>query len=87
MDLSDWRQKIDSLNMELLKLLNERAKCALAIAAVKKDKNLAIHDPDRERQVLDVVAGENPGPLSDESVRRIFACIIQEHRRLEELTP
>ncbi len=86
MDLSDWRQRIDGLNLQLLQLLNERAKCALAVAAVKRAKQLPIHDPDRERQVLDVVVSENSGPLSDESVRRIFTCIIAEHRRLEETT-
>jgi len=84
MDLSDWRQRIDSLNLQLLELLNERAMCAMGIAGVKKTRNLPIHDPDRERQVLDVVVAENKGPLSDESIRRIFACIMQEHRRLEE---
>jgi chorismate mutase len=86
MDLSDWRQRIDSLNMQLLKLLNERAECALAVAQVKRAKQLPIHDPDRERQVLDLVVRENKGPLSDEGIRRIFTCIITEHRRLEEIT-
>jgi chorismate mutase len=84
MDLSDWRQRIDGLNIQLLRLLNERAQCAVAIAAVKREKGLPIHDPDRERQVLEVMVRENTGPLSDDSMRRIFACIMAEHRRLEE---
>ncbi len=86
MDLSDWRQRIDALNVDLLKLLNQRAECALAVATVKRAKNLPIHDPDRERQVLNVMVAENKGPLSDESIRRIFSCIIEENRRLEEMT-
>jgi chorismate mutase-like protein len=86
MELSDWRGRIDALNMQLLELLNERAKCAQAIAEVKKKKMLPIYDPLREKQVFDAVLSKNHGPLSDEAIRRIFECIIAEHRRLEETT-
>ena len=84
MDLADWRNRIDDLNLRLLELLNDRARCAQAIAGLKKKKMLPIYDPDREKQVFDAVLAGNGGPLSDEAVRRIFACIIAEHRLLEE---
>jgi chorismate mutase-like protein len=84
MELSDWRKRIDALNLQLLELLNERARCALAIADLKKEKMLPVYDPVREKQVFEAVLGGNGGPLSDEAVRRIFACIIAEHRLLEE---
>ncbi len=86
MELSDWRGRIDGLNLQLLELLNERAKCAQAIAELKKKKMLPIFDPQREQQVFDAVLSRNQGPLSDEAIRRIFECIIAEHRRLEEST-
>lgn len=86
MELSDWRKRIDALNLQLLELLNERAKCAQAIAGLKKKKMLPIYDPLREQQVFEAVLGRNEGPLSDEAIRRIFECIILEHRRLEENT-
>ena len=84
MDLDDWRKKIDGLNAQMLKILNDRARCALAIAELKKRKMLPIHDPHRERRILESVLAENTGPLSDEAVRHIFECIMEEHRRLEE---
>lgn len=84
MELSDWRDRIDALNLQLLELLNERAKCAQAIAGLKKRKMLPIYDPLRERQVFDAVLSRNDGPLPDDAIRRIFECIIAEHRRLEE---
>jgi chorismate mutase len=86
MELSDWRKRIDALNLQLLELLNERAKCAQAIAELKKKKMLPIYDPLREQQVFEAVLGKNDGPLTDEAIRRIFECIILEHRRLEENT-
>jgi chorismate mutase len=86
MELGDWRKRIDALNLQLLELLNERAKCAQAIAELKKKKMLPIYDPLREQQVFEAVLGKNDGPLTDEAIRRIFECIILEHRRLEENT-
>lgn len=86
MELSDWRARIDGLNQQLLELLNERAKCAQAIAELKKKKMLPVYDPLREKQVFEAVLGMNNGPLPDDSIRRIFESIIVEHRRLEENT-
>lgn len=84
MELGEWRKRIDALNLQLLELLNERAKCAQGIAEVKKRKMLPILDAERERQVIDAMLSKNQGPLSDDSIRRIFECIMAEHRRLEE---
>jgi chorismate mutase len=84
MELSDWRKRIDALNLQLLELLNERAQCAQGIAEIKKQKMLPVLDGERERQVIETMLSRNTGPLSDDSVRRIFECIIAEHRRLEE---
>lgn len=84
MELSDWRKRIDALNLQLLELLNERARCAREIAAIKKKKMLPVLDGERERQVIEAVLGRNTGPLPGESVQRIFECIMAEHRRLEE---
>jgi chorismate mutase len=84
MDLADWRRRIDELNLELVGLLSRRAECAVAIAELKKQKMLPVLDAERERQVLETVIARNPGPLADESIRRIFECIMAEHRRLEE---
>jgi chorismate mutase len=84
MELSDWRKRIDALNLQLLELLNERAKCAQAIGELKKKKMLPVYDPAREQQVFEAVLGRNQGPLPDEAIQRIFECIMIEHRRLEE---
>jgi chorismate mutase len=84
MELADWRVRIDALNAELVRLLSERATCAVAIGKLKKQKMLPVLDAEREKQVLEAVIAKNTGPLSDDSIRRIFECIMAEHRRLEE---
>lgn len=80
--LEQWRSEIDALDAELLELLNERARIACEIAAIKVASGLAAYDPQRETQVLNRIAGQNKGPLDTQSVRAIFRRIIRETRRL-----
>jgi chorismate mutase-like protein len=83
--LASLRSQIDAIDTELVRLLNERAACALAIGKAKEEVGLAIYQPEREREVLDHVAAINAGPLDHAAIRRLFERIIDEARRLERL--
>ncbi len=37
MDIADWRQKIDDLDRQLVRLINQRAQCAQEIGRLKRD--------------------------------------------------
>lgn len=52
MGLKNLRQKIDSLDTELLKLLAQRQEVAAEIAAAKKSAGKKVYDPKREKQLL-----------------------------------
>ena len=80
--LEDWRQKIDTLDAEILRLLNQRAGIACELGAIKVASGLPAYDGQREQQVLDRVCAGNQGPLSNESVTRIFRSIIRETRQI-----
>jgi chorismate mutase len=80
--LAGWREEIDALDTELLRLLNRRAAIAGEIAVIKVAKGLPAYDAKREEQVLERVLEKNAGPFDDESVRAIFRSIIHETRRL-----
>jgi chorismate mutase-like protein len=80
--LAEWRQEIDALDIELLRLLNRRAAIACEIAQVKVACGIAAYDPAREAQVLKQITAQNAGPFEDESVRAIFHSIIHETRTL-----
>ncbi len=85
-EIDDLRQRIDELDERLVKLLNERASCALRIGELKHALGLGIYQPDRESQVLGNVRrhGEaGGGPLGGEALTRLFERIIDEARRLE----
>ena len=78
------RNQIDELNLKLVKILNERASCALKIAEFKKSHGLPVYDPVRERIVLENVIQHNQGPFNDAALRGIFKRIMTAHRKLEE---
>lgn len=83
MDLSDWRDRIDEVDRKLLELLNERARCVLALAPLKKRQGIPIYEPQREEAVFRNITAHNGGPLSPEAVRRVFERIIDEMRSLQ----
>jgi chorismate mutase len=77
------RKRIDSIDSELLRLLNERAACAEEIGRVKSGLGMPAYSPEREEEVMRHVASENEGPLSEQAVRRLFERIIDESRSIE----
>ena len=83
MDIEHWRQEIDDIDAELLRLLNMRARLALKVGALKQAQDLPICDPDRERDVLQRLQEINDGPLDQRAVGKVFRRIIRESRRLE----
>ena len=83
MTIEDWRARIDAIDRKLVELLSERARSAIAVGRIKSEQNMTVRDPNRERQIVLNVLGENKGPLDEEALRRIFECIIDECRRIE----
>ena len=86
MDIEDWRDEIDRLDEQLVKLLNARSQCAIELGRLKRELGLAIYSPDREREVIAHVTGINHGPLDRDAMRRLFERIIDESRSIERAT-
>lgn len=84
MNLSDWRERIDALDRQLVDLLNERMGCAQEIGRIKKAAGRAVRDPERERVLLDKLKAHNSGPIKDDSLEAIYRQIIQAAVDLEE---
>ena len=80
--LKKWRREIDRIDNALLQLVNQRAAIACDLGVVKVACGLPGYDGRRERQVLARTRAANRGPLSSESVSRIFHRIILETRRI-----
>ena len=83
MNMADWRRRIDELDKKLVELLNERSRCALEIGKLKQAAKLPLYQPERENEVLANAEANNPGPLTDAAIRRLFERIIDEARAAE----
>lgn len=86
MNIEDWRDQIDRLDEELVKLLNARSHCAIELGRIKRELGLAIYSPDREKEVIAHVTSINHGPLDRRAIRRLFERIIDESRSIERIT-
>jgi chorismate mutase-like protein len=83
MDISDWRQKIDELDIEIVRLINERAQAARAIGELKRAANLPVYEPRREQDVFNHVRAANQGPLPDSELLHVYERIIDVMRTLQ----
>jgi chorismate mutase/prephenate dehydratase len=84
MRIEEYRQEIDRLDGEIVRLLNRRAVCAQQIGALKAGSNRAAYVPEREREVLDNVARAGVGgPLPAPALQAIFREVIAAARALE----
>jgi len=85
LDIDTIREKINQLDDELLRIFNERAALALKIGHLKKNLNLPIYDPKREKLILERLKRNNPGPLENPAIVRLFERVIDESRSLERI--
>lgn len=85
MDINEIRKRIDLLDDVLLRIFNERARLALEIGHAKKGLNLPVFDSAREKRIFNRMKDENPGPLDDGAIVRMFERVVDESRRLERI--
>ncbi len=64
MNLEEARQKIDSIDKELIKLFEERMNAVCDVARYKKENGLPIYNGQREREVVNKVIGKVPEDLA-----------------------
>ncbi|GIN88052.1 bifunctional 3-deoxy-7-phosphoheptulonate synthase/chorismate mutase [Heyndrickxia sporothermodurans] len=83
-ELTQLRNKIDEINLEILKLLNERAEVAIEIGKQKKKQGLSRFDPVRERQALDLIMQHHQGPFETSTIQHIFKEIFKASLELQE---
>lgn len=84
--LAEVRQEIDSIDAQLLELLNRRARCAQQVGEIKARYGEAghIYRPEREAQVLRRLQALNRGPLPDERITFFFREVMSACLSLEQ---
>jgi len=84
--LTAIRGRIDALDLKVCALLSERARLAQEVGRIKSAAGHegSFYRPAREAQVLRAVLAENPGPLGEEALLRIYREIIAACLALEK---
>ncbi|MEC1374079.1 bifunctional 3-deoxy-7-phosphoheptulonate synthase/chorismate mutase [Heyndrickxia oleronia] len=76
-ELDQLRQQVEDINLQLLALINERAKLVQDIGKVKEASGVNRYDPVRERMMLNVIKEHNNGPFEDKIVEHLFKEIFK----------
>jgi chorismate mutase len=79
----ELRERVDEVDRELIRALNERARIVQEIMALKAEAGAPVYDPKREEEILQRVVEQNEGPIYDSSMRDIFELILHRIRDLE----
>src|SRR3712207_2987662 len=77
------RERVDEVDRELIRALNERARIVQEIMSLKAETGAPVYDPRREEEILQRVVEQNEGPIYDSSMRDIFELILHRIRDLE----
>jgi prephenate dehydrogenase len=78
------RDAIDAIDHELIDLLARRKQISLLVGDVKASQRRAVHDPKRERELLeDRVGWATEAGLDAHSVREIFDAILRYSRTVQ----
>ncbi|MDP8946777.1 MAG: chorismate mutase [Actinomycetota bacterium] len=79
----ELRERVDEVDKELVRALNERASIVQELMAIKSEAGAPLYDPRREEEILRRVVEMNAGPIYDSSMRDIFELILHRIRDLE----
>jgi len=84
-DIPSCRQRIDQVDDEILKLLNERSQYVIKIGQLKKQQDSAahLHTQGREVAIVDRLMRQNPGPFPSEALRPVYREIMSASLSLE----
>ncbi len=82
--LEELRKRIDEVDQQILGLLRQRVELVLKVGEIKREHNVRVYDPERERRILDALSARAEPPLQQDRARRIFERIIDESRSQEQ---
>jgi chorismate mutase len=82
-ELAEWRARIDSLDQEIVALLNRRAEYVLELAPLKREIGVGVQDSAREELVLQHLREANQGPLPNDALEKVYRAIMAAMRELQ----
>ena len=84
MDLESCRREIDSIDQQIVDLINQRARLAVMIGQGKRQSGQPVYAPHREAEVLARVHKLNQGPTLPRTIEAIYREIMSGSFALEQ---
>ncbi len=81
--LTDLRERINSLDSQIVRLLNKRAEISIKVGQIKSRQQDSIFKPFREKDILETLVQVNPGPLPSKHLQNIYREILSSSRSLQ----
>ena len=83
MKIEELRTKIDKIDSEILKFLNERMEFVRQIGLIKNESKETVYRPEREKEIIDRLTRLGNDKLNTESIKAIFQEIFAVARNIE----
>jgi 3-deoxy-7-phosphoheptulonate synthase/chorismate mutase len=77
LELQDLRNQIDTINRDLLTLMNRRLRVVEQVKVVKERTTESLFNPARESRMFDKLLLANEGPMTTDLVRHLFKEIFK----------
>ncbi len=82
--LEELRDELRRKDLEIVELLNERARISVEVGRVKGTGGFEVYDPAQESRVYGQAKKVNRGPLTDYALKSIFREILSSSRVLQK---
>ena len=76
LELEQLRSKIDDIDRDVTRLLNDRVRASAEIGRIKNEQGLDPYDPAREEEVFQKLEKLNEGLLETTTLRTIYREVI-----------
>src|SRR4030042_1468602 len=83
MSIEELRSQINKLDLQLVELINERARIVVEIGKLKNKTGKPVYSPDEEKEVPAMITSANKGPLPDKCLAAIWRELMSGSFALE----
>ena len=79
----ELRQKIDTLDEEIIQLLKKRMGIAIEVGKLKEKLDIPVEDMGREQEIIDRLTQQAGRNLSEEQLIRIFTAVFKSSKQIQ----
>ena len=79
--IREIREEISGVDRAIVEAVNARIELVARLKRYKAENGIPFLDPDRERALIDELVAANPGPLTADGLRELYASMLDLTKR------